>query len=192
MIFPKLYQPEKSQPNYREDFSFSRPWPRAYFLNGRNAANGVMFQSIRRMDKTVQLRRLGSNGIKNEISPDTIKSIWEVKLDDDVVIIIMQRQFTLLPWCCGKKPHFIFAEPWKGVENYYYYCGSQEAASAPVPRAVRRLQTADTSPTVRESGRLSRTRIHRTVRSPPDSQPHAHTILSPLSSYWRLDLRGHM
>jgi len=18
-------------------------------------------------------------------------------------------------WCCGKKPHFLFAEPWKGV-----------------------------------------------------------------------------
>ena len=27
----------------------------------------------------------------------------------------LQRQFTLLPWCCGKKPHFLFAEPWKGV-----------------------------------------------------------------------------
>ena len=22
---------------------------------------------------------------------------------------------TLLSWCCGKKPHFLFAEPWKGV-----------------------------------------------------------------------------
>jgi len=22
---------------------------------------------------------------------------------------------TNLPWCCGKKPHFLFAEPWKGV-----------------------------------------------------------------------------
>jgi len=27
----------------------------------------------------------------------------------------LQRQFTLLLWCCGKKPHFLFAEPWKGV-----------------------------------------------------------------------------
>ena len=27
----------------------------------------------------------------------------------------LQRQFTLLPWCCGQKPHFLFAEPWKGV-----------------------------------------------------------------------------
>jgi len=27
----------------------------------------------------------------------------------------LQRKFTLLPWCCGKKPHFLFAEPWKGV-----------------------------------------------------------------------------
>jgi len=27
----------------------------------------------------------------------------------------LQRQFNLLPWCCGKKPHFLFAEPWKGV-----------------------------------------------------------------------------
>jgi len=24
----------------------------------------------------------------------------------------LQRQFTLLPWCCGKKPHFLF---------YYYF-----------------------------------------------------------------------
>ena len=23
----------------------------------------------------------------------------------------------LLPWCCGKKPHFLFAEPWKGVNR---------------------------------------------------------------------------
>jgi len=22
---------------------------------------------------------------------------------------------TLFPWCCGKKPHCLFAEPWKGV-----------------------------------------------------------------------------
>jgi len=27
----------------------------------------------------------------------------------------LQRQFTLLPWCCRKKPHFLFAEPWKSV-----------------------------------------------------------------------------
>jgi len=27
----------------------------------------------------------------------------------------LQRQFTLLLWCCGKKPHFLFAEPWKGI-----------------------------------------------------------------------------
>jgi len=26
-----------------------------------------------------------------------------------------QRQFTLLPWCSGQKPHFLFAEPWTGV-----------------------------------------------------------------------------
>jgi len=29
----------------------------------------------------------------------------------------LQRQFTLLPWCCGKTPQFFFAEPWKGVGN---------------------------------------------------------------------------
>jgi len=40
-IFPKLYQPEKSQPKYSEDFSFSRPWPWAYFLNGPNAAASI-------------------------------------------------------------------------------------------------------------------------------------------------------
>ena len=27
----------------------------------------------------------------------------------------LQRQFTLLPWCRGKIPHLLFAEPWKGV-----------------------------------------------------------------------------
>jgi len=27
----------------------------------------------------------------------------------------LQRQFTLLPWCSGQKPHFLFAEPWTGV-----------------------------------------------------------------------------
>ena len=27
----------------------------------------------------------------------------------------LQQQFILLPWRCGKKPHFLFAEPWKGV-----------------------------------------------------------------------------
>ena len=35
----------------------------------------------------------------------------------------LQRQFTLLPWCCGKKPHFLFAEPWKGVgKGVCCYC----------------------------------------------------------------------
>ena len=38
MIFPKLYQPQKSQPKERRFFSFSRPWPWAYFLNGPTAA----------------------------------------------------------------------------------------------------------------------------------------------------------
>ena len=32
-----------------------------------------------------------------------------------IIILWLQRQFTLLPWYCGKKPHFLFAEPWKGV-----------------------------------------------------------------------------
>jgi len=26
---------------------------------------------------------------------------------------------TNLPWCCGKKPDFLFAELWKG--DYYYF-----------------------------------------------------------------------
>jgi len=30
--FPEIYQPKKSQPKYREDFSFSRPWPWAYYV----------------------------------------------------------------------------------------------------------------------------------------------------------------
>ena len=38
MIFPKLYQPEKSQPKQRRHFSFSRPGPWAYFSNVPNAA----------------------------------------------------------------------------------------------------------------------------------------------------------
>ena len=37
-IFPKLYQPA---PKQRRLFSFSRPWPWAYFLNGPNAAASV-------------------------------------------------------------------------------------------------------------------------------------------------------
>ena len=40
MIFPKLYQPQKSQTEYREDF-FSRPWPWAYFLSWPNAAASI-------------------------------------------------------------------------------------------------------------------------------------------------------
>jgi len=49
MIFPKLYQPEKSQPKYRRLFSFSRPWPTcAYFLNGPNAAASIAPTLIRR------------------------------------------------------------------------------------------------------------------------------------------------
>ena len=39
MIFAKLYQPEKSEPKRREDFSVS--WPYAYFLNGPNAAASI-------------------------------------------------------------------------------------------------------------------------------------------------------
>jgi len=43
-----------------------------------------------------------------------------------IIILKLQRQFTLLPWCCGNKPHFLFAEAWKGVGKgmlccYYYY-----------------------------------------------------------------------
>ena len=37
MIFPKLYQPEKSQPKERRLFCFSSFGDRAYFLNGPNA-----------------------------------------------------------------------------------------------------------------------------------------------------------
>ena len=29
----------------------------------------------------------------------------------------LQQQFTLLPWCCGKKPHFLFAETGKALEK---------------------------------------------------------------------------
>jgi len=35
----------------------------------------------------------------------------------------LQQQFTLLPWCCGKKLHFLFAQPWKGdiiIIHYYF------------------------------------------------------------------------
>jgi len=41
MIFPKLYQPEKSQPKERRLFSFSRPCPWAYFLNGPDAVASI-------------------------------------------------------------------------------------------------------------------------------------------------------
>ena len=34
----KLYQPEKSKPKWTRLFSFSRPWPWTYFVNGPNAA----------------------------------------------------------------------------------------------------------------------------------------------------------
>jgi len=47
MIFTKLYQPEKSQSKYREESSFSRPRPRAYFLNGPNATATVAATFIR-------------------------------------------------------------------------------------------------------------------------------------------------
>jgi len=30
-----------------------------------------------------------------------------------VATAIYSASVTLLPWCCGKKPHFLFAEPWK-------------------------------------------------------------------------------
>jgi len=35
---PKLYQPEKSKPKWTRLFSFSRPWPWAYFVDAPNAA----------------------------------------------------------------------------------------------------------------------------------------------------------
>ena len=48
-IFPKLYQPEKSQPKYRRFFfSFFRMWPwAAYFLNGPNVAASIAPTLIR-------------------------------------------------------------------------------------------------------------------------------------------------
>jgi len=39
----------------------------------------------------------------------------------DVTKLWLQRHFTLWPWCCGKKPHFLFAEPLKSDYYYYYY-----------------------------------------------------------------------
>jgi len=47
MIFPKFYQQEKSQPKQRRVFSFTRPWPWAYFLNGPNIAASVAPTLIR-------------------------------------------------------------------------------------------------------------------------------------------------
>ena len=57
----------------------------------------------------------------------------------------LQRQFTLLPWCCGKKPHFLFAEPWKGglvlhIFCYYYY-GHNYHLSASTGFCVQRLDS---------------------------------------------------
>ena len=42
--------------------------------------------------------------------PQAGKLGWHTKL-------WLQRQFTLSPWCCGKKPHFLFGQPWKGAEK---------------------------------------------------------------------------
>ena len=47
MIFPKLYQPEKSQPKERRLLSFCRSWPWAYFLDGPNAAGSIASTLIR-------------------------------------------------------------------------------------------------------------------------------------------------
>jgi len=47
MIFPKLYQPAKSQPKQREELSISRPWPSAYALNGPNVAASIAPISVR-------------------------------------------------------------------------------------------------------------------------------------------------
>ena len=41
MIFRKFNQADKSQPKSRGLFSFSRPWPWAYLLNGPNAAASI-------------------------------------------------------------------------------------------------------------------------------------------------------
>ena len=46
--FPKLYQPEKSQPKQRRLFSFSRRWPWHCFLNGSNAAASTAPTLVRR------------------------------------------------------------------------------------------------------------------------------------------------
>ena len=47
MIFPKLYQTERDHNQSGEDFSFSHPWPWAYFLNGSNAAASISSTLIR-------------------------------------------------------------------------------------------------------------------------------------------------
>jgi len=79
MIFPKLYQPEKSQPTLRRLFSFSRPWPCAYFLNGTNAAASIAPALIGHCWSRVQpslvtsTRRRGvvASGVRrmNEVNP---------------------------------------------------------------------------------------------------------------------------
>ena len=43
-----MYQPEKAQPKRRKIFSFSRPRPRTYFLNGPNAVASIAPTLIRR------------------------------------------------------------------------------------------------------------------------------------------------
>jgi len=32
-----------------------------------------------------------------------------------MVVMVATAIYSVLPWCCGKKPHFLFADPWKGV-----------------------------------------------------------------------------
>jgi len=53
--FPKLYQPQKSRPKNREDFSFSRPWPWTYFLNGLNAAASIAPTLSRHIDAAARI-----------------------------------------------------------------------------------------------------------------------------------------
>ena len=36
-------------------------------------------------------------------------------LFDKTAAMVKLLPVNSLPWCCGKKPHFLFAEPWKGV-----------------------------------------------------------------------------
>jgi len=66
--FPEIVPTRKITNKNREDFSFSRPWPWAYFLNGPNAAASLAPTLIRHWADTVRLHFTLTDGVPSHRS----------------------------------------------------------------------------------------------------------------------------